>query len=247
MRKVELEVCCGSAADAIAAWQGGAKRVELNSNLAYGGLTPSLGTLRQVKKYAPDLSVICMVRPRESGFCYSDLEYETILEDAKLLLENGADGIAFGFLNEDRTIHIPRCKEMMEIIKEKQSVFHRAIDIVPNIFSSLDQLIELGVTRVLTSGQKPTALEGAKTIQEMIAYTKGKIEILPGSGIRPHNARKCIELFDVPYLHASMHQLVIDNTINIDSEIQFNSSKVLKENEYKMIFSEDIKNFISYF
>lgn len=245
MKKTELEVCCGSAADAIAAWKGGAKRVELNSDLAHGGLTPSLGTLKYVKKHAPSLSIICMVRPRESGFYYSELEYEVILEDAKLLLENGADGIAFGFLKEDRTIDIPRCKKIMEIIGDKQSVFHRAIDIVPNIYSSLDELIELGVTRVLTSGQKPTALEGAKTIQEMIRYADGKIEILPGSGIRPHNVEKCIQLFDTPYVHASMHQIIEDKTIYKNSEIHFNSSKMLEENEYKTIFSEDIEDFLS--
>ena len=108
---VSFEICCGSAEDAIAAWKGGAVRVELNSDLFHGGLTPSIGTLTVVKKAVPNLKVICMVRPREGGFHYSDLEFQVMLEDAAQLLEHGADGIAFGFLHEDGTIDIKRCQK----------------------------------------------------------------------------------------------------------------------------------------
>ena len=98
-----VEICCGSYEDARNAYLGGAKRIELNSALHLGGLTPSIASLTLTKKNT-DLKVICMVRPRGAGFCYNDIEFEQIMEDAKVLLENGADGLAFGFLNKDYTI-----------------------------------------------------------------------------------------------------------------------------------------------
>lgn len=188
MQPVYLEVCCGSAADAIAAYQGGSNRVELNSDLFHGGLTPTLGALRTMKRHAPELKVMCMVRPREGGFCYTDTEYETMLEDARIFVENGADGIVFGFLREDGTVDTARCREMLAVIGDRESVFHRAIDVVPDVPAALDTLIDLGVTRVLTSGQRPTVPEGAQTIRAMIAHAGGRIQILPGGGITPENA-----------------------------------------------------------
>ncbi|HIT60211.1 MAG TPA: copper homeostasis protein CutC [Candidatus Fimousia stercorigallinarum] len=242
---VSFEICCGSAEDAIAAWKGGAVRVELNSDLFHGGLTPSIGTLTVVKKAVPNLKVICMVRPREGGFHYSDLEFQVMLEDAAQLLEHGADGIAFGFLHEDGTIDIKRCQKMLQVIGEKESVFHRAIDVVPDVFDAVSLLSELGVTRILTSGQKPTALEGAETIRQMIRIADGRIEILPGSGIRPHNAARCRELFQTPFLHASMHTIICDNSLAHHSEIHFHGNTLLPETQYKIILPENVADLIN--
>lgn len=102
-----LEICCGSHEDALAAYNGGAKQIELNAALALGGLTPSLASLTLTKRHT-DLKVICMVRPRGGGFCYSEKEFEVMMADCQLLLVNGADGIVFGFLNPDLTIDINR-------------------------------------------------------------------------------------------------------------------------------------------
>lgn len=244
MNHVFLEICCGSAQDGIAAWNGGAKRVELNSDLFHGGLTPSLGELIVLKQSIPDLKVMCMVRPREGGFCYTDLEFKVMLTDARLLLEHGADGIVFGFLHPNGTIDKNRCKKMLEVIGKKESVFHRAIDVVPDVMTALDELISLGVTRVLTSGQKPTAFEGAETIQAMVEHAAGRIEILPGSGIRPHNAAECRDIFKTPYLHASMHRIVHDYSLTANPSIHFHGNMPLPEDQYKMIDAEDINNFI---
>ena len=98
-----IEICCGSYYDALMAYKGGAKRIELNSALYLGGLTPTLASLIMTKENT-DLKVICMVRPRSAGFCYLDEDYEVMLRDAELLLKNGADGIAFGFLDENSEI-----------------------------------------------------------------------------------------------------------------------------------------------
>ena len=156
--KIDIfEVCAGSVQDCINAELGGADRVELNSALYLGGLTPSLAMLKLVKEKT-SLKVICMNRPRAAGFCYDDVEIETMFKDAEILLENGADGISFGFLNPDATINITHTKKMVELIHRyrKKAVFHRAFDCVSDPYVAIQQLIDCGVDRILTSGLQPT-------------------------------------------------------------------------------------------
>ena len=156
-----IEICCGSYEDAINAYRGGAKRIELNSALYLGGLTPSIATLELIKRNT-DLEVICMVRPRDAGFCYSDLEKKQIFAEAKALLERGADGLAFGFLTEDRTIDLESTQKMVNLVHSygKTAVFHRAFDCVKDEKTAINELIKLNVNRVLTSGLKATVIEG---------------------------------------------------------------------------------------
>ena len=163
MDKIKIEICCGSAGDVLAAAGAGADRVELNSALFLGGLTPSLGALELAR--TAQVELMAMVRPREGGFCYTQEEFCTMLLDARRLLDAGADGIVFGFLHEDGTVDVRRCQAMLEVIGTRQSVFSRAIDVVPDWRAGLEALCALGVTRVLTSGQAPTAPEGADTIR----------------------------------------------------------------------------------
>ena len=114
MKKLLVEVCCGSADDVIEAWRAGADRVELNSDLFHGGLTPTVGSLR-VAKRETGLPVMAMVRPREGGFCYTEAEFAVCLEDARVLLENGADGLVFGFLHPDGTVDRERTKALTDL------------------------------------------------------------------------------------------------------------------------------------
>lgn len=244
MEPVYFEVCCGSAEDALAAWKGGANRVELNSDLFHGGLTPTLGALRTVKRHAPDLNVMCMVRPREGGFHYTQTEYEVMLEDARIFLENGADGIVFGFLHEDATLDTERCRAMLDVIGDKESVFHRAIDVVPDWKTALDQLIGLGVTRVLTSGQKPTVPEGAAALRDMIRYAAGRIEILPGGGITPENAAWCREATGARQLHAAIHRTAYDRSTLGNPAIYFGGAVYPPEDRYRVTRAEDISAFL---
>ncbi|UTC61962.1 copper homeostasis protein CutC [Treponema sp. OMZ 787] len=200
MKNITIEICAGSFEDAVMAEKAGASRIELNSSLFLGGLTPSLGTLRLVKKET-GLKVMTMVRPRAAGFFYSSYEYKTMIEDAKLFMDNGADGLVFGFLKKDGTIDAKRCEALIKIAGSRDKVFHRAIDVVPEPLKALDELISLGFTRVLTSGQEPTAYEGAGLIAEMVKRAKGRIEILPGGGITEKNAAKLIKLIGVDQIH----------------------------------------------
>src|SRR5690348_14712712 len=164
---VLLEVCVESVADAVAAAEGGAGRVELNAALGLGGLTPSLGALREVRG-ATRVPVIAMCRPRAGGFCYDEGEFAVMVRDTQIALENGADGIAFGVLTEEGQIDVARCREVVKQIGPATAVFHRAFDFVREPMAALEQLIDLGVRRVMTSGQKPTAMEGAQLIADLI-------------------------------------------------------------------------------
>ena len=251
--KIQIEICCGGAEDALAARKGGADRVELNSCLFEGGLTPSLGALRRIRKEAPDFPVFCMVRPREGGFCYTETEFEVMLEDAAAFLECGADGIVFGFLKADGSVDEERCRRMLAVIGDKVSVFHRAIDVVPDVMQALDTLIELGVTRVLTSGQAAAAEAGADTIRAMITHAAGRIEVLPGAGIRAHNAKQILEYTGASMLHASARRAYRDSSCGGNPLIHFGGSFAapdgrifyLPEDQYKVTDPEAVAELVA--
>jgi len=244
-KKCITEVCCGSVMDAVAAYRGGADRIELNSDLFHGGLTPSLGALKTVKRHCPELQVMCMVRPREGGFCYTDMEFESMLDDAKEFIDCGADGIVFGFLNEDGTIDANRCKKMMDVIGGKESVFHRAIDVTPDWKKALDILIGLGITRILTSGQKPTVPEGAIIIKEMIEYSSGRIEILPGGGITGENAEWVRNITGTSMMHIAMHRIAFDRSTQANPAIYYGGCVYPPEDRYSVTATEDIRKFVN--
>ncbi len=200
MAEILLEICCGSAEDALEAAAGGANRVELCSALFLGGLTPSLGSLLQVKART-DVPVMAMNRPRQAGFCYSQTEFAVMERDAETLLEHGADGLVFGILNSDGTIDLERARSLYKRIGTKQAVFHRAFDVTPDPFRALEQLIDLGFTRVLTSGQRNDAPDGADLIRRLIERSDGRIEVLPGAGITLANVRSFVEATGCAQIH----------------------------------------------
>jgi len=192
MPGILLEIVASTVEDCITAESAGADRIELCSAIATAGLTPSLGTLIEAKKRV-QIPVVAMVRPRAGGFCYSDEDFAVMQGDASLLLEHGADGIVFGILHPDGSIDRKRCSQMLDIAGDKQAVFHRAFDVVPDPQRTLDELIDLGFTRVLTSGQQKTACEGRELIQTLIARAGQRIQVLAGGGVRAHNVRPLVE------------------------------------------------------
>lgn len=199
-----IEVCCGSYEDGMNAFLGGAKRIELNSALYLGGLTPSCASLKLLKQDTT-LKIICMVRARGAGFCFSENEYRQMYQEAKDLLEAGADGLAFGFLNDNQTINIQKTQCFVELCQQyhKEAVFHRAFDITPNLEESLQILISLHVNRVLTSGGEATAIKGQDNIKYLQAHYGDQIEILAGSGINKDNAKDFKAYTQVKQIHSS--------------------------------------------
>lgn len=242
MAKIKVEICCGSADDVLQAKKAGADRVELNSGMFLGGLTPTVGELQVSLRTG--LPIMCMVRPREGGFCYTDIEFETMLLDARILLDAGADGIVFGFLRQDGTVDEARCRRMMDVIGNKQSVFHRAIDVVPDWRTALDLLCDIGITRVLTSGQQPSVHYGMQTVRDMLDYAKGRIEILPGAGIKLINAKEIVEKTGCNQIHASLSCSHTDHSTRANPAIYFGGALYPPEDRFSMADSDQIQALI---
>jgi len=236
---VLLEVCVGSVADVRAAVAAGADRVELCGGLELGGLTPSAGLVETVLA-ASSVPVIVMLRPRAGGFCYNRHEFEAMLRDADRLLGLGASGVAFGILDERRRIDAARSREIVQRVAAGAAVFHRAFDFALNQRNALDALMELGCTRILTSGGQPTALAGAAALAELIRHAAGRIEVMPGGGINAENVAEIvrttgcrqvhigaagpaddhsmaggsnIELCDQRFLHGASHRAVVGDAV----------------------------------
>lgn len=211
--KTTVEICTGSYADCMAAFHGGAERVELNSALSVGGLTASVAVLRRVKKETT-LKVICMVRPRAGGFCYDEAETKIMMEEARLLLENGADGIAFGFLHADGTGHRERTLQMSELIHSfgKEAVFHRAFDVTKDPFQAMEVLLSCKIDRLLTSGQRAKAMQGAELIAQLQDRFGDRIEILAGSGVNAQNAGELLARTGIRQVHSSCKGYRLDPT-----------------------------------
>jgi len=208
LAKIVLEIVASTVDDCVAAENGGANRIELCAALSTGGLTPSLGTLIEAKRRIR-IPVMAMVRPRPSGFCYSDHDFAAMQRDAELLLRHGADGIVFGILHADGRIDKKRCAKLLEVADGKQTVYHRAFDVVPDPFRALGELISLGFTRVLTSGQKNTAAEGRQLIGRLIAQAGSSIEVLAGGGVRAQNVQQLVERARCTQVHMTTFSLGI--------------------------------------
>lgn len=237
MSRILLEACCGSADDVLEAVKGGADRVELNSNLFQGGLTPSIGTLETVRAHT-DIPVIAMLRPRGGGFCYTDIEFECMLKDEKELLKNGANGVVFGCLLPDGTVDKERCKRVIDLAEGKPVVFHRAIDVTPDWRQALDTLMELKVTRVLTSGQETDVFFALDTIAEMIRYAGSNIEILPGAGITLRNVDKVVAATGCTQVHLARHIARRDTSVQHNHDIYFGGALYPPETEYNVTDSD---------
>lgn len=234
MSKYLLEVCCGSVEDVLQAVRGGADRVELNSCLFHGGLTPSIGELITAKQLC-SLPVMAMVRPRQGGFCYTDAEYKTALNDAEQLLAHGADGLVFGFLNADGTLDAERTRELCRIAGNKTKVFHRAIDVAPDWRPMLAQLIELGVDRVLTSGQAPDVYYGVDVIREMMDFARGAIQILPGAGVNLKNVDAILERTGCDQIHVARFRQALDPSTANNRDIFYGGALYPPEDRYDVI------------
>lgn len=229
--RILLEIAIASIEDAVTAASGGADRVELNAALGLGGLTPSLGTLLEVKE-AISLPVMVMLRPRPSGFCYSAADFRVMQRDIDLMLSHGADGIVLGVLREDGQVDVARGGQLIRQIGERPVIFHRAFDVTPDPFAALEQLIDLGVRRVMTSGQEANAYHGAATIAELIRRAAARIEILPAAGIHRSTVRDVVERTGCEQVHASLRRPRSDLSTSARPQISFGNASSSGEEHF---------------
>ncbi len=189
--KITVEVCVASVEKALIAQQAGADRLELNTALELDGLSPTPGLLMAVIANV-DLPIITMARPRPGDFCYTDLEWKVLKDDASWMLDMGASGIACGCLHPDGQIDERHLDEIRQLAHGKQLVFHLAFEQTPDWRDAMNTLSRHGVDRVMTSGRASTAIEGSETIEEMIQFANGRIEVLPAGRVEAANVREIV-------------------------------------------------------
>jgi len=230
INNIKIEICIGNIDDAIKASKYPIDRIELNSAIELGGLTPSLNTLITLKEKI-NTPLCCMVRPRTGNFEYTQIEFETMLKDAKLLLDNKADGIVFGF-NKDKKVDIERTKQMVELIHSynKEAIFHKAFDELDDLDEAIQILIDLHVDRILTSGGKQDIIEGAKIVGELHNKYGDKIQLLPGGGVRVNNIKNVIELARSKQVHMTSKRSNPNNYLELEEEQLQQLLKKLEEN-----------------
>ena len=200
--KRKLEICCYSVESAIDAEKAGADRIELCDNYSEGGTTPSYASIEYaINKLKIPVNVI--IRPRGGDFLYSDIEFEIVKQDITHCKNLGANGVVIGFLKADGNIDIEKTKEIVQLSKPMEITFHRAFDMCKNPLKALDELKELGITRILTSGAKNTAPEGDDLLEELVKNAGDQIIIMPGSGVNEHTIKELIQKTKAIEYHSS--------------------------------------------
>jgi copper homeostasis protein len=231
---VILEVCANSARSAIAAQQGGATRIELCENLAEGGTTPSYGQMILARKHL-HIKLYVLIRPRRGDFLYTDLEFEVMQADIRTCIEAGCDGVVIGMLKADGSVDKDRCTELVRLARQwgLGVTFHRAFDMCADQFQALEDIIEMGCERILTSGGKSTAMEGATVIAHLIEKAAGRIAIMPGSGITENNVADLVHFTGATEVHSSAR-------VKIAGGMQYQNDHILLNNGLTDEYSLDV-------
>ena len=218
---INLEVCANSITSAIAAQHGGAFRIELCDNLNEGGTTASAGQILMARKLL-NIKVYVLIRPRGGDFLYNDTEFETMLADVDLCSQSGCHGVVTGILNHDGTVDKIRNAQIVKIAKKAGMglTFHRAFDMCADQFQALEDIIELGFERILTSGGRSTAMEGASVIAHLVEKAAGRIAIMPGGGIDEHNVADLVHYTGVKEIHASARS-------NVQSHMKYKNDHII--------------------
>jgi copper homeostasis protein len=199
---VILEIAANSVASALAAQEGGAGRVELCTALELGGLTPSYAQIALAREKLT-IPLYVLIRPRAGDFLYNDLECETMLRDIEACAKVGCDGVVLGVLDADGHVDMPRCRSMISVAGNMGVTFHRAFDLTRDPLAALEDVLELGCERVLTSGAHASAIDGAGLIRQLMYVAAGRIVVMPGAGVNVGNIGELMAMTGASEFHAS--------------------------------------------
>ncbi|MBK5213182.1 MAG: copper homeostasis protein CutC [Flavobacteriaceae bacterium] len=227
-----VEICANSFESASAAQLAGANRIELCTELSFGGLTPSHGLLEKVILEL-NIPTHVLIRPRSGNFNYSEDEFDVMLRDIAFCKRIGCAGIVSGFLTSENKIDLIKTVQLIAASEGMEFTFHRAFDWVENPIEELQNLIDLKVNRLLSSGQKPTAIEGISLLKELQHIAKDEIEIMPGGGINLENVLEFKEAeFKSIHLSATTKKQVLLQKPNVSmhSEAFFEEGIVATSN-----------------
>ena len=236
-KSIKIEICAFSLESCLAAEKGGANRIELCSSMYEGGTTPSAGLI-QVAKQRVNIEIHAMIRPRGGDFCYSDDEIFVMQADIHMAKELGCKGVVLGILHPNGKVNVAQTQAMVTLAKPMQVTFHRAIDMTPNYLEALEDIIETGCNRILTSGQKNTAIEGIGNIKNLVNQANKRIEIMTGSGVNSDNAQMLI--------HTGVNALHLTGKSIRDSEMIYRKEGIAMGGlsevpEYEIVYSDSDK------
>lgn len=236
-----LEICANSLASALAAQNGGAQRIELCENLNEGGTTPSYGTIISVRKQL-DIKVYVLIRPRSGDFFYSDEEFSVMKEDIKICKKLGCDGVVIGLLDQYGNVDTKRTKELVNLANPMGVTFHRAFDCSNDGLKALEDIINCGCERILTSGMHNTAIEGSSFLKVLVDRSAGRINIMPGSGINEQNILILKETTSAKEYHLSAKTPIESKMIYHNPAIANMGNVVEVSNENKIRRIVDLLN-----
>jgi len=231
---IKLEICANSLPSALAAQEGGADRIELCDNMAEGGTTPSYGTLTKARELL-NIELYPIIRPRGGDFLYTTLEYDIMYEDIQFCKKIGCDGVVIGLLTELGDIDTKRTSALVEAAAPMRVTFHRAFDRCRNPIQALENIIDCGCERILTSGQEPTAIEGASLLDLLIQKAEDRIIIMPGSGVRPENIAELVKTTKAKEYHSTAK-------ITTRSRMSFQNKLAEQENDSITVTDTTIVN-----
>jgi len=200
------EICVDSAEGVRAARAAGAARVELCASLLEGGITPSRGMIKAARAI-DGIKLHVIIRPRGGDFLFSDAEFAAMATDIETAKTEGSDGVVIGQLTADGLVDVARTRELMALARPMSVTFHRAFDMTPDPFVALETLIDLGVDRILTSGQEASVLEGLPLITELVKRAGDRVIIMPGGGITARNVERIVAAARPREIHFASLQL----------------------------------------
>ncbi len=238
--KKKLEICCYSVESALIAESAGADRIELCDNYLEGGTTPSYAAIKQAVDLL-SIPVNVIIRPRGGDFLYSDIEYEIIKNDVIVAKELNANGVVLGFLNEDGGIDEPKIKEIVRLAKPMEVTFHRAFDMCKDPAIALQQLIDAGVKRILTSGHKDEAINGVELLAKLVKQADENIIIMPGGGVIETNITELIEKTKAIEYHSSAKLFKRSNMRYFHTSVNMGDSKNLDEFSTIIVDAQKVK------
>ena len=218
-----FEICANSVASCIAAQEGGADRVELCAGIPEGGTTPSFGMIWNARE-SIDIALNVIIRPRGGDFLYNESELAEMLFDISAAKELGVDGLVFGCLNPDGSVDMENMALLMEAAGDTPVTFHRAFDHTSDPFKALEDIISLGCRRILTSGCRPTAREGAEMLAQLVEKAGDRIIIMPGCGVNESNIAEIARLSGAREFHFSARE-------SVESSMVFRNPKVAMGSE----------------
>ncbi|MDR2041116.1 MAG: copper homeostasis protein CutC [Tannerella sp.] len=226
-----IEICANSAQSCIEAEAGGARRVELCAGIPEGGTTPSYGEIRTAQALTSTLAIHLLIRPRGGDFLYTETEMRSMHYDLEMAKRLGIQGVVFGCLTAAGDLDTARMKRLMEAAAPLSVTCHRAFDLCRNPFETMEQLIDLGVDRILTSGQQPDAFRGIPLIAQLVRLAAGRIIIMPGCGIHAGNIAQIETQTNATEFHASARSIRHSRMTFRNENIPMGTSLTLSEFE----------------